>query len=347
MNERKANGISDERKEISMGLNDINPNEKTICGIECVLVKAGTFTMGSPSDEDKRQINEEEHEVTIKRDYYISKYPITKSLYEGDTTANADCPVEYITWAKALDWAKSKGGRLPTEAEWEFAARGGRRSKGYYYCGSNALDDVAWFSLNSTGQTHPVGQKRPNELGIYDMSGNVFEWCSDWFGEYPLQAATNPKGPKEGDARVMRGGSCCDAARDCRIAYRGMNDPDDPDALTGFRVVFDVVKKQAEKQGEVWDTDGEEQLEDVEEDEESSSRIKSAEDVEEVKLTGLERLGRTIKVEESSSRIKSEEDVEEVKYTGLERLGRTIEVSAANSRNKPAKTQRKGTILYG
>ncbi len=135
--------------------------------------------------------------------------------------------------------AKAKGYRLPTEAEWEFAARGGRRSKGYEYSGGPELKDVGWYAENSNSRTHPGGQKKANELGLYDMSGNVWEWCQDWYAdEYPANLNKNYSGPEEGSYRVMRGGSWNDNAGYCRTADRGNRDPDYRNDLIGFRLVF-------------------------------------------------------------------------------------------------------------
>lgn len=116
--------------------------------------------------------------------------------------------------------------RLPTEAEWEYAARGGNKSKGYKYSGSNDIGSVAWYYDNSSSKTHTVATKAPNELGLYDMSGNVWEWCSDWYGDYSNGLQTNPKGPSSGSYRVIRGGSWDDIAGDWRVSDRYFNDPD-------------------------------------------------------------------------------------------------------------------------
>ncbi|MCL1947836.1 MAG: formylglycine-generating enzyme family protein [Chitinivibrionia bacterium] len=212
--------------------------EKKIDEIEVVLVKAGTFTMGSPASEKGRDDNEVQHKVTITKDYWISKYPITKAQYSGETGARADHPVVDVSWEDADAWAESKGGRLLTEAEWEYAARGANLSKGYIYSGSNDLNEVGWYEGNYDGGTHPVGQKKPNELGIYDMSGNVSEWCKDWYGAYPTEAVTNPTGTSTGGARVFRGGDWGNGEQGCRVASRYYGNPSYGGDGLGFRVAF-------------------------------------------------------------------------------------------------------------
>jgi formylglycine-generating enzyme required for sulfatase activity len=226
----------------------------TINGIECVLVKAGKFIMGSPLSEEGRYDRETQHQVTLTKDFWISKYPITQGQY--GISGDANYPATYIDWFHADEFAKSKGGRLPTEAEWEFAARGGNKSQGYIYSGSNNLDEVGWYYKNSgdialneeerdyekerenNNRVHPVGEKKANELGIYDMSGNVWEWCSDWYGSYPTEAVINPTGPGFGDNRVLRGGSWNYNARYCRVADRDYDNPSDDGDNIGFRVAF-------------------------------------------------------------------------------------------------------------
>jgi formylglycine-generating enzyme required for sulfatase activity len=136
---------------------------------------------------------------------------------------------------RKLNLQTGKSYRLPTEAEWEYAARGGNKSKGYTYAGSNVLDEVGWYSEY---KTHPVGQKQANELGIYDMSGNVWEWCGDWYDAYPFTAQTNPKGPLSGSYRVLRGGSWHDPAERCRVSYRNSIYPDFRFYFNGFRLVL-------------------------------------------------------------------------------------------------------------
>lgn len=155
-------------------------------------------------------------------------------------------PVTYVSWNDAqafCRWASEKTGksiRLPTEAEWEFAARGGNQSKGYEFSGSNILDDVAWYARNSGNRTHEVGTKQPNELGLYDMVGNVTEWCADWYGPYSSDTQTNPKGPISGEGHVLRGTDITISwPPECDIPGRGQRSPDDRNGYTGYRVVMD------------------------------------------------------------------------------------------------------------
>ena len=137
-----------------------------------------------------------------------------------------------------LNSLTGKNFRLPTEAEWEYAARGGNKSLHYKYSGSDNIKNVAWYSSNSGYTTHAVGTKTANELGIYDMSGNVEEWCSDWYGGYSAGAQTNPQGPSSGSNRVLRGGSWYGRASSCRVANRSINDPDFSDSYNGLRLVL-------------------------------------------------------------------------------------------------------------
>lgn len=218
--------------------------------IEMVLVQGGTFTMGCTSEQGSDCDRDESpsHRVTVSS-FYMSKYEITQkqwveimgsnpSYFEGD-----NLPVELVSWddvqefIRKLNAKTGKQYRLPTEAEWEYAARGGTKSKGYKYSGSNTLSNVAWFYANSGNTTHPVGSKMPNELGLYDMSGNVWEWCGDWSGEYGSSAQTNPTGPSSGSYRVLRGGSWYDNAGDCRVSSRCNYSPDYRDYIMGFRLV--------------------------------------------------------------------------------------------------------------
>lgn len=224
-------------------------NGKDLYSIEMVKVEGGTFQMGSNDGEsNERPI----HEVTVKS-FYISKYEVTikewvevmgenPSIYERD-----NLPVQGVSWNNVQDFIKKlnkKTGmkyRLPTEAEWEYAARGGNKSKGYKFSGSNNIDDVAWYTGNSGNKTHPVGTKQPNELGIYDMSGNVWEWCSDWYGSgyYSISPDTNPQGLSSGDSRVNRGGSWIDYATNCPSANRMKTGPHYRGSNVGLRLVQD------------------------------------------------------------------------------------------------------------
>ena len=162
------------------------------------------------------------------------------SYFKGD-----NLPVENVSYNDVkefilkLNQKTGKTFRLPTEAEWEYAARGGKKSKGYKYPGSNNIDNVAWYYENSSLKTHTVKTKQPNELGIYDMSGNVEEWCSDyWYGDYTSEAQTDPQGPSSGSYRVYRGGSLLSDARDCRISNRSLSKPSNRFLNLGFRLAL-------------------------------------------------------------------------------------------------------------
>lgn len=184
--------------------------------IEMVDVEGGTFLMGSNEEPDAIW-ETPEHSVTLS-DFSIGKYEVTQDLWEAVMGTNPsqyvgdNLPVDNVSWLdieefiSTLNALTGKNYRLPTEAEWEFAARGGNLSRGYKYSGSNDIDSVAWIFNFETG-TYPVGTKAPNELGIYDMSGNVCEWCQDWFGEnyYSSSPAKDPTGPNAGACRVFRG----------------------------------------------------------------------------------------------------------------------------------------------
>ncbi|NMA03060.1 MAG: formylglycine-generating enzyme family protein [Clostridia bacterium] len=198
-----------------------------------VLVEGGTFIMGAAdSDIEAFDFEKPAHQVTLDS-YKIGKFPVTQKQWESIMETNPsyykseDRPVERVTWHDAQDFiaqlnaTTGKNYRLPTEAEWEFAARGGNESKGYEYSGSNEVNEVAWHELTTlrTG-TQPVGKRKANELGIYDMSGNVNEWCNDWFGLYVHSHQTNPQGPTSGQYRVIRGGSCNTYAEGCKVISR-------------------------------------------------------------------------------------------------------------------------------
>ena len=213
-----------------------------------VNVEGGVFKMGSEYGErDESPV----HEVKLSS-FSIGQTEVTQELWEAVMGSNPSkwkglkLPVENVSWNDCqtfitkLNALTGKQFRLPTEAEWEYAARGGSQSKGYTYSGSNSFDDVAWYSSNSGSKTHEVATKSPNELGIYDMSGNVCEWCQDWFGRsyYASSVINNPTGPSSGYSRVRRGGSWISTAADCCCANRGYYTPSDTGNFLGFRLAL-------------------------------------------------------------------------------------------------------------
>ena len=220
-----------------------------------IKVEGGTFRMGS-NDREAFEDEKPVHSVTLS-DYYIGETEVTQELWEAVMGSNPSAikgsknPVEFVSWydcqefIERLNQLTGKTFRLPTEAEWEYAARGGNKSKGYKYSGSNTIGDVAWYDVNaydvglgsSNYGTHPVGTKSPNELGIYDMTGNVHEWCSDWYGSYSSSSQSNPTSPSSDSGRVGRGGDWDDDAQYCRVAYRDAYTPDYRYYYLGFRLV--------------------------------------------------------------------------------------------------------------
>jgi hypothetical protein len=189
------------------------------------------------------------HNVTLS-DYMIAKTEVTQGLWIAVMGTNPsyfkgyDLPVESVSWddcqefIKKLNQLTGKTYRLPTEAEWEYAARGGKKSKGYQYAGGNSIKEVAWYNGNTGYGTHPVGQKQPNELGLYDMSGNVWEWCQDWYDSYASSSQTNPTGPTSGSYRVLRGGSWDYGVGECRVSNREASNPSFRSGGRGFRLVL-------------------------------------------------------------------------------------------------------------
>ena len=216
-----------------------------------VYVEGGTFMMGATPEQGSNASDDEKpvHQVTLS-DYFIGETPVTQALWRAVMGNNPskfkgdNNPVERVSWDDCQEFVKrlsQRSGynfRLPTEAEWEYAARSGRKSKGYKFSGSNDRDEVAWFSGNSGTMTHPVKGKKANELGMYDMSGNVWEWCNDWYGDYSGNSQTNPKGPSSGSYRVLRGGSWNNYARDCRVSRRSGNYPSARGNYSGFRLAL-------------------------------------------------------------------------------------------------------------
>lgn len=222
----------------------------TVNGVSFDMIKVehGTFKMGSDDGEDNEK---PVHSVTLTNDYYIGKYQVTQALWKAVMGENPskfkgdDLPVECVSWHDIryftikLNQVTGKRFRLPSEAEWEYAARGGNRSRGDSYSGSYEIEDVAWYFGNSDNKTHSVGLLYPNELGICDMSGNVWEWCQDCYGPYPSGAQTNPTGASSGSSRVNRGG--CWGGRNagrCRVSARGYDTPDVRSYYVGFRLAL-------------------------------------------------------------------------------------------------------------
>ncbi|MBO4379856.1 MAG: formylglycine-generating enzyme family protein [Muribaculaceae bacterium] len=219
--------------------------------IKMIAVKGGTFTMGATSEQgsDARGWEKPAHKVTLS-DFYIGKTEVTQAQWKAVMGTNPsyfsgdDLPVEKVSYNDCLTFINKlnnltgKKFRLPTEAEWEYAARGGKKSKGYKYSGSNNIAAVAWYKDNSDMKSHPVGTKSANELGIYDMSGNVWEWCQDWYGVYSEGSQTNPTGPTSGDGRAVRGGSWITEGKGCRVSERDPGDPTSQVQIMGFRIAL-------------------------------------------------------------------------------------------------------------
>jgi formylglycine-generating enzyme required for sulfatase activity len=232
-------------------------------GMKLVLIPKGTFVMGSPESEEGRQMDETQHEVTISKDYYLGVTEVTQGQYQKVMGNNPSYfqkrvigksdssmyPVEQVSWEDAVEFCKKLSDlpeekkavrvyRLPTEAEWEYACRAGSKAAYSFGANSESLGDYAWFVDDFRIQIHPVGEKKANAWGLYDMHGNVWEWCSDWYGEYPKSAVSDPVGPKEGLIRVNRGGSWDDKAAVCRSAFRLGRVPSFRNGDLGFRVAL-------------------------------------------------------------------------------------------------------------
>ena len=219
--------------------------------MKMLYVEGGTFTMGATSEQGSDAESDENPAHSVQLDsYYISATEVTQAQWQAVMGTNpsyfkgSNRPVENVSWHDAQAFCRElsnitgKTYLLPTEAQWEYAARGGNKSRQNKYSGSYAIDAVAWYTDNSGGATHDVGAKRPNELGIYDMSGNVWEWCSDWYGSYPSSSQINPTGPSSGSGRVLRGGSWYGNAGSCRVSDRSVSYPSSRFYNYGFRVVL-------------------------------------------------------------------------------------------------------------
>ncbi|MBO4740716.1 MAG: formylglycine-generating enzyme family protein [Bacteroidales bacterium] len=243
-------------KKDSVAAENIDTNIITITvkevKFDMVKVKGGTFTMGckKPKDKDCYENELPAHSVTVD-DFAIGKYEVTQDLWVAVMDTNPSkwkhdsLPVEQVSWEKVqifinkLNRITGRTFRLPTEAEWEYAARGGAKSKNYKYAGCNQdVGSYAWYGPNANSHTHKVGQKKPNELGLYDMSGNVMEWCSDYQGAYTKNPQTNPKGPRKGEERILRGGCWSSPTRGCRITDRSNYNPQKGYSYYGFRLVL-------------------------------------------------------------------------------------------------------------
>ena len=241
----------------------------TVSGVTFKMkyVQGGTFQMGATSEQgdDAEESEKPVHTVTISNDYYIGETEVTQGLWKAVMGSNPsyfergdNYPVERVTWndckefINKLNQQTGQHFRLPTEAEWEYAARGGNKSNGYKFSGGNTLSNVGWYgywdsedanrTISEERTTKPVKLKSPNELGIYDMSGNVNEWCEDWYGDYPSGSVTDPVGPSSGSHRVLRGGCWGGGAGSCRISLRiqgdATGDRKDTDYYDGFRLLL-------------------------------------------------------------------------------------------------------------
>jgi len=255
--------------------------KNSILNSELIKVQGGTFKMGSKDSDGIADVDEQkEHDVNLTA-FEISKFEVTVWEWQQFIKANKmkmpakpswgwqeNHPINGITWNEAIaycNWLskkeklqpayskkgpnficdfKANGYRLPTEAEWEFAAKGGTLPKGFKYSGRDSLDDIAWHKGNSAGTPHTIGTKLPNELGLYDMSGNVWEWCWDWYNKdfYKLEKGDNPRGPEMGNRRSVRGGSWDSQANYVRAANRISTEPNKTHEFYGFRVARSIVK---------------------------------------------------------------------------------------------------------
>ena len=227
----------------------------TVNGVsfDMIAVEGGTFTMGATAEQASDAYSDEKptHQVTLSS-YYIGKTEVTQELWQAVMGSNpskfsgTNLPVEKVSWEDCqsfvikLNELTGKNFRLPTEAEWEYAARGGNKSNGFKFSGGNNIAEVAWYSENGNKISHPVATKAPNELGIYDMSGNVWEWCSDWYSSsyYSSSSQNNPTGPASGSYRVFRGGDWNYKARYCRVSFRNYSSPTKRFNYLGLRLAL-------------------------------------------------------------------------------------------------------------
>lgn len=243
--------LIENKKKESETANSISIPVKDGINIEMIKVEAGTFMMGATKEvKEPYKIELPVHEVLLTEDYYIGKYEVTQALWNvvmdsKYSTNDGDLlPKNYVSWNDCQEFIEKLNKitglkfRLPTEAEWEYAARGGKKSKRYLYSGSNNVLDVAWYDGNSSNKRHPVGTKQANELGIFDMGGNVSEWCQDLWGQYQNDSQINPLGSSAGTKHVLRGGNYFFDIRICYLSYRMFAESNYKDAFNGFRLAL-------------------------------------------------------------------------------------------------------------
>lgn len=243
--------LIENKKKESETANSISIPVKDGINIEMIKVEAGTFMMGATKEvREPYKIELPAHEVLLTEDYYIGKYEVTQALWNvvmdsKYSTNDGDLlPKNYVSWNDCQEFIEKLNKitglkfRLPTEAEWEYAARGGKKSKRYLYSGSNNVLDVAWYDGNSSNKRHPVGTKQANELGIFDMGGNVSEWCQDLWGQYQNDSQINPLGSSAGTKHVLRGGNYFFDIRICYLSYRMFAESNYKDAFGGFRLAL-------------------------------------------------------------------------------------------------------------
>lgn len=233
---------------------DDGTGEEATYKLDMILCKAGRFEMGDTPEQYANEKDAKPHWVRLSRDFYIGETEVTQDLWEFVMGIDANqsvikgpkYPVDNVSWNQVQDFLTSINKmvsigtfRLPTEAEWEYAARGGHKMSRTRFAGSDRLDDVAWHYENSPEGSHKVKTKEPNELGIYDMSGNVWELCSDWKEDYNTKEQTDPKGPEKGNSRVRRGGGYdCKDPLNLRVAFRRRSIPNEHEASVGLRLVW-------------------------------------------------------------------------------------------------------------
>jgi formylglycine-generating enzyme required for sulfatase activity len=228
-------------------------------GMKLRLIPAGEFMMGSPETESGRFDDETQHRVSITKPFYLGVTEVTQEQYQKVMGKNPSefkgpqNPVERVSWAEAVEFCRKLSAmpaektaghvyRLPTEAEWEYACRAGTPTAYSFGDDASRLGDYGWFEGNSDSSTHPVGEKKPNAWGLYDMHGGVYEWCQDRYGDYPSGSVTDPTGAASGSIRVLRGGSWNSLARGCRSAFRFRFTPEVRSNFLGFRVLRSSIK---------------------------------------------------------------------------------------------------------